>query len=106
MYTAILDNFVFQYSQLLTHIPTYAQLPVSTTNLKFLLGVGFEKMFDSKFENFSVFRMFLLSKIVSNLNQIFLDPYLLSFEINTFRIIQNEYLGRRVTCLSSCLTGL
>jgi hypothetical protein len=37
------------------------------------IGVGLEKIFDSKFENFSVFRIFLHSKIVSNSNRIFLD---------------------------------
>ncbi len=52
----------------------------------FSVGVGFKKIFDSKFENFTVFQIFLHSKIVSNLNRIFLDV-------------------RRVTHLSSHLTG-
>ena len=45
------------------------------------LGVGFEKIFDLKFENFSVFRIFFHSKIDSNSNRIFFDPYMSSFEI-------------------------
>ncbi len=63
------------------------------------VGVGFEKIFDSKFENFCVFRIFLLSKIVSNSNRIFLDICFESFKTNI-------YLVRRVTYLSSCLAGL
>jgi hypothetical protein len=48
------------------------------------LGVGFEKIFDSKFENFSVFRIFLHLKIVLNSNRIFLDVRRAYVESRTF----------------------
>jgi hypothetical protein len=50
----------------------------------FSLGVGFKKIFDSKFDNFSVFRIFLHSKIVSNSNRIFLDVRRAYVEPRTF----------------------
>jgi hypothetical protein len=55
-----------------------------TGSLQYYLGVGFEKIFDLKFENFSIFRIFLHSKIVSNSNRIFLDVRRAYVESRTF----------------------